>query len=98
MRRCIPAPSATTANTATCERRRHMKHFPNRRALLAAGAAAALAPFAHAQTYPSRVVSIVVPFGPGNAYDLMVRYLADKMRDATGQPFIVEAKQGALGG
>lgn len=61
--------------------------------------AAALVPLAaRAQTYPSRVVSIVVPFGPGNAYDLMVRYLADRLRDATGQTFIVEAKQGALGG
>jgi len=71
-----------------------------RRTVVAAGAAAALAPLAgRAQNaYPSRVVSIVVPFGPGNAYDLMVRYLADRLRDATGQTFIVEAKQGALGG
>ncbi|MCG2595647.1 tripartite tricarboxylate transporter substrate binding protein [Ramlibacter sp. XY19] len=75
-----------------------MHKLLDRRTVLAAGAAAALAPFAHAQTYPSRVVSIIVPFGPGNAYDLMVRYLADRLRDATGQPFIVEAKQGALGG
>lgn len=69
-----------------------------RRSLVVGAAAAALVPHAHAQAYPSRVVSIVVPFGPGNAYDLMVRYLADRLRDATGQPFIVEAKQGALGG
>jgi tripartite-type tricarboxylate transporter receptor subunit TctC len=74
-----------------------MHSLVTRRNVLAAAAAAALAPFAHAQAYPSRVVSIVVPFGPGNAYDLMVRYLADRLRDATGQPFIVEAKQGALG-
>lgn len=79
-----------------------MNH-PTRRLLLA-GAAGALAPAlpSWAQTpapaYPSRVVSIVVPFGGGNAYDLMVRYLADRLKEATGQPFIVEAKQGALGG
>lgn len=48
--------------------------------------------------YPSRTVSIVVPFGGGNAYDAMARYLADRLKDATGQPFIVEAKQGAIGG
>lgn len=72
--------------------------FPSRRSVLLGGAAAAMVPAAWGQAYPSRVVSIVVPFGPGNAYDLMVRYLADRMREATGQPFIVEAKQGALGG
>lgn len=48
--------------------------------------------------YPSRTVTLVVPFGGGNAYDLMVRYLADRLREATGQPFVVEARQGALGG
>jgi len=76
--------------------------FANRRAVLvaAAGAAAALAaPRLSAQTpYPSRTVAIVVPFGPGNAYDQMVRYLADRLHDATGQTFIVDARQGALGG
>ena len=86
---------------------RETTDFPNRRSVLAAAAgaaAAAASPGLLAQTaqtaptYPSRTVSIVVPFGPGNAYDLMVRYLADRLREATGQPFIVEARQGALGG
>jgi hypothetical protein len=76
--------------------------FPlKRRNLLVAGGALALVahPLAQAQgAYPTRTVSTVVPFGPGNAYDMMVRYLADRLREATGQPFIVEAKQGALGG
>jgi tripartite-type tricarboxylate transporter receptor subunit TctC len=48
--------------------------------------------------YPTKTVSIVVPFGGGNAYDLMVRYLSERLHEATGQPFIVESKQGALGG
>ncbi|MBL0421484.1 tripartite tricarboxylate transporter substrate binding protein [Ramlibacter sp. AW1] len=68
-----------------------------RRALLGA-AAAALVPFAHAQGFPSRTVTIVVPFGPGNAYDQMARYLADRLREELGQPVIIEARQGALGG
>lgn len=68
-----------------------------RRTLLGAALAAAV-PALHAQAYPSRTVSIIVPFGPGNAYDMMARYLADRLRDATGQAFIVDAKQGALGG
>jgi tripartite-type tricarboxylate transporter receptor subunit TctC len=69
-----------------------------RRTVLAAAGLAAVTGGARAQAYPSRVVSIVVPFGPGNAYDMMVRYLAERLREATGQSFIVEAKQGALGG
>lgn len=75
--------------------------FARRRALLAAGAASLASPGLFAQApaaYPNRTVSIIVPFGPGNAYDLMVRYLAERLRDAMGQSFIVEAKQGALGG
>lgn len=52
---------------------------------------------ATAQDYPSRPAVIVVPFGAGNAYDQMVRFLAEKLRESTGQPFVVEAKQGALG-
>lgn len=60
---------------------------------LAAGPAST----ASAQGYPSRPVTIVVPFGPGNAYDQMVRFLAEKLRESTGQPFVVEARQGALG-
>jgi len=70
----------------------------SRRTLLGAALAAA-ATGLHAQpAYPSRTVSLIVPFGPGNAYDMMARYLADRLRDATGQAFIVDAKQGALGG
>jgi len=76
--------------------------LPQRRrgalATLAALGAAGLAVPAFAQSYPSRLVTIVVPFGPGNAYDMMARYLADQLREATGQSVIVEAKQGALGG
>lgn len=69
----------------------------DRRAAMAALLATA-APFAAAQAYPSKLVTIVVPFGGGNAYDTMARYLADRLKDAAGQPFIVEARQGALGG
>jgi tripartite-type tricarboxylate transporter receptor subunit TctC len=62
-------------------------------ALLAAGFVGNAA----AQEYPARPVTIVVPFGPGNAYDQMVRFLAEKLRQSTGQAFVVEARQGALG-
>lgn len=78
----------------------HPPAHTTRRTVLQAAAAACLTPLAggaHADTYPSRVVTIVVPFGPGNAYDMMARYLADRLRESLGQPFIVEARQGALG-
>ena len=81
------------------------RQLPRRRALrqlggLAAyGAAIAAGRTAWAQAaYPNKTVFIVVPFGGGNAYDQMVRYLADRLQSATGQPFVVDAKQGALGG
>jgi tripartite-type tricarboxylate transporter receptor subunit TctC len=80
---------------------RARRHSMRRRTLVFAGAAAAATAAslpARAQAYPSRTVSIVVPFGPGNAYDMMVRFLAERQQEATGQPFIVEARQGALGG
>src|SRR5690606_9859450 len=58
---------------------------------------AAGAPASAQDAWPSRAVTIVVPFGAGNAYDQMVRFLAEKLREQTGQPFVVEARQGALG-
>ncbi|MBO9513003.1 MAG: tripartite tricarboxylate transporter substrate binding protein [Variovorax sp.] len=73
----------------------------SRRDVLRLAAASLLAPSvlpARADSYPSRPVTIVVPFGPGNAYDTMARYLADRLHDALGQAFVVEARQGALGG
>ena len=79
-----------------------MRAFPaavSRRTLLGATLAAATPALLKAQpAWPVRPVSIVVPFGPGNAYDMMARYLAERLREATGQGFIVEARQGALGG
>jgi len=68
-----------------------------RRVLLGSALAAAVPGLRAQDAYPTKPVSIIVPFGPGNAYDLMARYLADRLRDATGQAFIVDAKQGALG-
>lgn len=80
-----------------------MKHWFSTRiapALAALGLAAGLAATAstvQAQAYPSKVVTMVVPFGPGNAYDVMARTLAERLRELSGQPFIVEPRQGAIG-
>src|SRR5260370_15494812 len=50
-----------------------------------------------AQTYPSRQVTIVVPFPPGGSTDVVGRIMAEKMRPLLGQPVIIE-KVGGAGG
>jgi tripartite-type tricarboxylate transporter receptor subunit TctC len=78
-----------------------MNNKNTRRALLSATAFAALcllAGTASAQSaWPSRVVKIVVPYGPGGAVDVVTRKMAQKLTEQTGQSFIVENKPGATG-
>lgn len=50
---------------------------------------------AQAQTYPSRPVRVVVPYGAGGTTDLTGRAFAAKLQAAFGQPFVVENKPGA---
>jgi tripartite-type tricarboxylate transporter receptor subunit TctC len=54
-------------------------------------------PAAVAQSYPSRQITLVVPFPAGSATDGVARRLADSMKEATGAVVIVENKPGADG-
>jgi tripartite-type tricarboxylate transporter receptor subunit TctC len=50
-----------------------------------------------AQTYPSRTVRFVVPYGSGGAPDVLTRLLAQKLGERMGQSFIVDNRPGAGG-
>jgi tripartite-type tricarboxylate transporter receptor subunit TctC len=57
----------------------------------------ALLPSATFATYPERPVTIVVPFAPGGANDVVVRIIQQPLGEALGQPIIVENRGGAGG-
>jgi tripartite-type tricarboxylate transporter receptor subunit TctC len=66
--------------------------------LIAAALLAALAPMpASAQTYPSRPVKIVLPFGAGGVADASSRIIAEKLGERLGQRFLIENMPGAGG-
>jgi len=52
---------------------------------------------AAAQSYPNRVVKIVVPFAAGGGTDVMARNIAQKLNEAWAQPVVVENRTGAGG-
>ena len=66
---------------------------------LAASAAAvpALASMGRAQSYPSRPITLIVPFPPGGSTDVVGRIMAERMRPLLGQPLIIENVGGAGG-
>ena len=64
---------------------------------LALAATAALPQFAHAQAYPSKPITFVVPFAAGSATDQLARALGQSVGDQSKQPVIVDNKGGASG-
>jgi tripartite-type tricarboxylate transporter receptor subunit TctC len=55
---------------------------------------------AAAQIYPSRPITLIVPFPPGGSTDVLARIMAERMRASLGQPVVIEnvgAAEGSVG-
>jgi tripartite-type tricarboxylate transporter receptor subunit TctC len=67
--------------------------------MIKAGALLAVAlvlagPAARAQTYPSKQITLIIPFTPGGSNDLVGRAIGRKLSEAWGQPVVVENRGG----
>jgi tripartite-type tricarboxylate transporter receptor subunit TctC len=75
-----------------------MSAFPGwTRTLLAATVAACIATSAYAQGYPSKPITLIVPFPAGSTTDLVGRILQDELAKAVGQTVIIDNRGGAGG-
>src|ERR1700738_1239558 len=52
---------------------------------------------AQAQTYPSRVITLVIPFAPGGSTTIVGRGVADKMGELLGEKIVIDNRPGAGG-
>ena len=68
-----------------------------RHSLIALIVLLASSPSAFADTWPSKPIKAVVPFGPGSATDIIPRMVFEQLQTQLGQPIVVENRGGAGG-
>jgi tripartite-type tricarboxylate transporter receptor subunit TctC len=66
-------------------------------AILAALAMTIACTAASAQDYPTRAITVIIPFAGGSASDVVSRIMLDRMSKSMGQPIVIENKPGAGG-
>ena len=74
-----------------------MRFSANRIVLGAALTLVAGTTMAQAQSYPSRPITVIIPFAGGSASDVVSRIMLDKMSRSMGQPIVIENRPGAGG-
>lgn len=77
-----------------------LRASPALRSLLAALVAVvvvAAATTAWTDNYPSRPITIIVPFPPGGSSDIVMRLVAQRVAEDTGQTFVIDNRPGAAG-
>src|SRR5437588_12513154 len=73
----------------------HVRAIPVR--LVLALVASALASAAHGQTYPSRPITMIVPYAAGGSVDAVARIIVPPLSERLGQSVVIENVAGAGG-
>ena len=93
-------PNACKCSSLICRTATDETRYAMRKLVVAAAALAAtmaMAASASAQSYPSRPITMIVPFPPGGPIDTIGRIIGERMRASLGQPVIIENVTGAVG-
>lgn len=76
---------------------RREKHTMMRTGAFLVAALVLTSPAVSAQTYPSRQITLIIPFAVGGSNDMVGRAIGKKLAEAWGQPVVVENRSGAGG-